>query len=280
MLGTWAQPTRPLDLPIAIVAAAWCCWCPSPFISGLRTSRRRSSGADWSELGSGRHGGWRRMRTTEARMTMLSGSRPHRGGGYYFLYINQVPAPTPSAASRPRRPKRPSFLRGISEEQSRHRYAPGKWTIRQVVSHINDTERLFVFRAFWFARGLPEPLPSFDQDIAIAHAAADERSLRSHIDEFRAVRGGHAEAVSGAAAGSVDEAGTASGTVHRPRPRLHRRRARRAPHGHPARQVPCPDGVAQAIPWREPSRGPFVSRSVHGSLADGRRETRDAQEGP
>ena len=47
---------------------------------------------------------------------------------------------------------------------------------------------MFAFRALWFARALPEPLPSFDQDIAIARAAADERSWSSHIEEFRGVR--------------------------------------------------------------------------------------------
>ena len=56
------------------------------------------------------------------------------------------------------------------------------------VSHLNDTERLFVSRAFWFARGFDDPLPSFDQNQAIATAGADERSWTSHLEEFRAVR--------------------------------------------------------------------------------------------
>jgi len=121
-------------------------------------------------------------------MTMLSVPDHTEAGEYYFLYINQVAGADALGTLQTQATETPAFLRGISEEQSGHRYAPDKWTIRQVVSHINDTERLFVFRAFWFARGLQEPLPSFDQDIAIAHAAADQRSLRSHIDEFDAVR--------------------------------------------------------------------------------------------
>ena len=80
------------------------------------------------------------------------------------------------------------LLEGVTEERSLHRYAPDKWSIRQVMSHINDTERLFSFRAFWFARGLTEPLPSFDQDDAVAVAGADERSWSSHLDEFKSVR--------------------------------------------------------------------------------------------
>lgn len=80
------------------------------------------------------------------------------------------------------------LLEGVSEERSLYRYASDKWSIRQVMSHINDTERLFSFRAFWFARGLADPLPSFDQDDAVALAGADERSWSSHLDEFKSVR--------------------------------------------------------------------------------------------
>jgi len=76
----------------------------------------------------------------------------------------------------------------VSEDQSLTRYAPGKWSIRQVVAHLSDTERLFVFRALWFARGFDSPLPSFDQDVAIATCGADNRSFRSLVDEFRTVR--------------------------------------------------------------------------------------------
>jgi hypothetical protein len=79
-------------------------------------------------------------------------------------------------------------LRGISEARSLHRYAPGKWSLREILGHVNDAERVFAFRAFWFARGFDSPLPSFDQDIAIPTAAADHRSWSSHIEEFLALR--------------------------------------------------------------------------------------------
>ena len=80
------------------------------------------------------------------------------------------------------------LLRGVSEDASLGRYAPGKWTIREVASHVNDCERMFTFRALWFARGFDTALPSFDQDVAIAGADADARTLSSHVDEFRAIR--------------------------------------------------------------------------------------------
>jgi DinB superfamily len=107
---------------------------------------------------------------------------------YYFTYIDQVPAGDICALLEAQLAETLVLFRDISDEQSLIRYAPDKWTIRQVVSHLNDTERLFVFRALWFARGFDSPLPSFDQNIAISTAGADERSWRSLVDEFSAVR--------------------------------------------------------------------------------------------
>ena len=115
---------------------------------------------------------------------------PERGEAaeYYFTYINQVPEGDICATLDAQAGTATALLESISDQQSAHAYAPGKWSIRQVLSHINDTERLFVFRAFWFARGFDAPLPSFDQNVAVTAAGADERSWRSHIDEFGAVR--------------------------------------------------------------------------------------------
>jgi hypothetical protein len=123
-------------------------------------------------------------------MTMTAIPERSEAAEYYFTYINQVPAGDICETLRAQLAETSRLLEGISEEQSLYRYAPGKWSIRQVVGHLNDTERLFVFRALWFARGFDSPLPSFDQDVAVSTAAADERSWRSHVDEFRAVRAG------------------------------------------------------------------------------------------
>jgi hypothetical protein len=121
-------------------------------------------------------------------MTMVSAPERAETAEYYHRYIDQVPAGDIRDVLEHQLGDAGSILEAISEEQSLHRYAPGKWSIREVVAHINDTERLFTFRAFWFARALGEPLPSFDQDIAASHAGAGDRTWRSHLDEFRAVR--------------------------------------------------------------------------------------------
>ena len=107
---------------------------------------------------------------------------------YHFTYINQVPAGDIVETLERQGTEMRELLHGISEERSLHRYAPGKWSMREVLSHINDTERVFSFRAYWFARNLGESLPSFDQEVAIAVAGADSRSWQTHVAEWIAVR--------------------------------------------------------------------------------------------
>jgi len=107
---------------------------------------------------------------------------------YYFTYIDLISGGNILQAIEAQLDDSSTFLSGVSEEKSLYRYAPDKWSIRQVISHVNDTERVFAFRAMWFARGLSEPLPSFDQNIAIKADGADSRSLASHVLEFRKIR--------------------------------------------------------------------------------------------
>jgi len=107
---------------------------------------------------------------------------------YFFTYIDQVAGTDICRTLEEQHIATVAFLEGISEEQSLTRYAPGKWSRREVLSHVNDTERAFVFRAMCFARGLKDPLPGFDGDTGVAGAHADSRSWRSHVEEYRNVR--------------------------------------------------------------------------------------------
>jgi len=108
---------------------------------------------------------------------------------YYFTYIDQVPPGDICRTLAAQSAETLTLLRAIPEQRSLHRYAPEKWSIRQLVSHVNDAERMFGFRAFWFARAFDTPLPNFDQDVAASVAAADARSWSSHVQEFQAIRG-------------------------------------------------------------------------------------------
>jgi hypothetical protein len=107
---------------------------------------------------------------------------------YYFTYINQVTGDDPVATIENQLAESQALFSKISEEKSLHRYAPDKWSIRQVLNHITDTERAFAFRALWFARGFDTPLPSYDQNIAAVGADADRIPWAAHVEEFRNVR--------------------------------------------------------------------------------------------
>lgn len=107
---------------------------------------------------------------------------------YYFTYIDRIQDQNILHALEAQLDEIMPLLHRISEEQSLHRYAPDKWNIRQLWNHVNDTERVFVFRAFWFARGLAGALPSFEQEIAVSAARCDEVQWASYVEEFRELR--------------------------------------------------------------------------------------------
>lgn len=116
--------------------------------------------------------------------------RPERmeAAPYYFTYIDQVAGDDVSSTIEIQLEESLAFFSGISDERSLYRYAPDKWSVRQVLNHISDTERSFAFRALWFARGFETPLPSYDQNIAAAGAEADRIAWSAHVEEFRRVR--------------------------------------------------------------------------------------------
>jgi DinB superfamily len=116
--------------------------------------------------------------------------QPDEAVPYYFRYIDRIPGDDVMETLEPQLESTLSFLSTISEERSLHRYGPEKWSMRQVVNHVNDCERLFVFRALWFARGFDTALPSFDQLVSARGAEADSFPWKSHVEEFRRVRQG------------------------------------------------------------------------------------------
>ena len=107
---------------------------------------------------------------------------------YYFKYIDLITSDNIVPAIETQMGEMLQFLNSISEEHSLHSYAPGKWTIRELLNHVNDGERLFSGRAFWFARGFNDALPSFDQDIAVQMAHANNTSWADLVEEFKHLR--------------------------------------------------------------------------------------------
>src|SRR5881394_2924482 len=118
---------------------------------------------------------------------MLGRPQPTEAASYYYTYIDRVPGDDIVDVLGRQLEESVDFLSEISEERSLHRYAPDKWSIRELLSHVNDTERVFLFRALWFARGFEDPLPSFDQNIGVEGARADEISWARHLEEFRSI---------------------------------------------------------------------------------------------
>ena len=114
--------------------------------------------------------------------------QPNEAASYYFKYIDLITSDDIVPAMRAQMDETVRFLEGISEEKSLEAYAPGKWTIRELWNHVNDGERLFTFRAFWFARGFQDALPSFEQDLAVLAARANDTSWKQFIEEFKSLR--------------------------------------------------------------------------------------------
>jgi uncharacterized damage-inducible protein DinB len=107
---------------------------------------------------------------------------------YYSRYISLVQSEDILPALKSQLEETKLFLANISDEKSLQSYAPGKWTIRQVMNHVNDTERVFMHRALWFARGFKDALPSFEQNTSVAAATANQMSWTGLKDEFAHVR--------------------------------------------------------------------------------------------
>ncbi len=108
--------------------------------------------------------------------------------GYFQKYIDQVPEQELFTAFDKQLPVIGSFLSSITEEKSLYTYAEGKWTIKELLQHITDTERIFNYRALCFARGEKTSLPGFEENDYAAHSNANERTWQSLVDEFLAVR--------------------------------------------------------------------------------------------
>lgn len=107
---------------------------------------------------------------------------------YYESYIRPIQTDDVLAALGEQRTAVLSFLRSLAETVGDYRYAPGKWTVKEVVGHVVDTERIFACRALRFARRDRTRLPGFEQDEYVAAGRFAARELGSLVDEFDHVR--------------------------------------------------------------------------------------------
>ncbi len=107
---------------------------------------------------------------------------------YFDRYIGLVTEDDLQTAFNNQLPVITSLLTGITEEKSLTAYAPGKWTIKELLLHMTDTERIFNYRSLAFARKEQASLPGFDEDAYAANSHANNRSWQSLVEEFLQVR--------------------------------------------------------------------------------------------
>ena len=102
-------------------------------------------------------------------------------------------------------------LMELSDQQASHRYVPEKWSVREVIGHLIDTERLFAFRALWIARGETNVQPGMDENLWAANSNAGARELQDLGEEYQTMRAGHLQLFSSFDQEAVNNTGLCDG---------------------------------------------------------------------
>jgi hypothetical protein len=130
---------------------------------------------------------------------------------YYGGYISQVPEGVDIFALLRTQPDDlRALLMHVSDDDASTRPALDEWSIKEVVGHINDTERIFAYRALCIARGDKTPLPGFEQDDYVAGTDFNRRSLANLLDEFDAQRRANVLTFEPLTAAEIEQRGVAS----------------------------------------------------------------------
>ncbi|MFM7298396.1 MAG: DinB family protein [Planctomycetota bacterium] len=107
---------------------------------------------------------------------------------FYAGYVALVPEPEALPALEAQLAELPAALAPFHGALETHRYAPGKWSVRQMLGHLTDSERIFGYRALRIARADATPLPGYDEDHFVAHADFEHVPLRELVDEWALCR--------------------------------------------------------------------------------------------
>ncbi|HKS07779.1 MAG TPA: DinB family protein [Gemmatimonadaceae bacterium] len=129
---------------------------------------------------------------------------------YYARYIDRVPTGHVVDFLRSHAQTFGALLAQIPRDRETYAYAPGKWTIRELLLHVIDTERVMSYRALSIGRGDATPLPGFDENVWAPESGANARSLIDLTAEFAAVRGATIALLNGLPAVAWSRRGTAS----------------------------------------------------------------------
>ena len=107
-----------------------------------------------------------------------------------------------------------SLVNSLPESRHLYRYAEGKWTIKEILVHIIDNERIFANRALRFARNDRTPLPGYEQDDYVPYSGANDRDMSGIMEEYEAVRKATITLFAGLPAKAIERTGTASGSPY------------------------------------------------------------------
>ncbi|WP_223701790.1 DinB family protein [Sutcliffiella deserti] len=129
---------------------------------------------------------------------------------YFREYVESVPEGSLLGILEKQLEETVSLLSGLTEEKANFAYVPGKWTLKEVIGHVTDTERIMSYRLLRIARGDLTPLPGFDEDRYVEGAAFTSRSIMDLTQEFKAVRQSTIALISGLEAETWTRFGVAS----------------------------------------------------------------------
>jgi len=123
-------------------------------------------------------------------MSNLVVSRPDASeyAPYYDMYISLVKEGDIIRTLSDQLGSALTLLNGISEEKASYRYAPDKWSIKQIVGHMTDAERIMSYRALRIARNDKTPIEGFEQDDYVKYASFDDCALADLVEEFKLLR--------------------------------------------------------------------------------------------
>lgn len=107
---------------------------------------------------------------------------------YYEVYLDRVSSSTKLFEALNQQEELIQFFKSIPEEKHDFRYAPEKWTPRQILQHLIDTERIFMNRALRFAREDFTELPGYDENYYAEHCLSNKRSVDDMLEEYKVVR--------------------------------------------------------------------------------------------
>ena len=129
----------------------------------------------------------------------------------YAPYLAAAPEGDPLALLHSQMGEVTALFAGLAEAQGAYRYAPGKWSLKDLLQHLSDAERIFAYRCLRIGRGDATPLPGFDENVFAASAGADERSQVDLVADFQAARQSSLTLFEGFGDKAWDHRGTSNG---------------------------------------------------------------------